>query len=69
MQTNDRIDDFQQTYFAIESFNQLLAESYREFQPIYQALEGAKTHEPPTVRDSDVVLTLGTQSYASVPSA
>lgn len=69
MQTDYRIDDFQQTYFVIESFDQLLAESYREFQPIYQALEGAKTHEPPVVRERDVVLNRGTQSYASVSTA
>lgn len=68
MQTDYRIDDFQQTYFAIESFDQLLAESYREFQPIYQALKGTKTYEPPAVRDRDVVLTRGTQSHANVPS-
>lgn len=69
MQTDYRIDDFQQTYFVIESFDQLLAESYREFLPIYQALEGMKTLEPPVVRDSDVVLTRGAQSYANARSA
>lgn len=69
MQTDYRIDDFQQTYFVIESFDQLLAESYREFQPIYRALEGTKTYEPPVLRGRDVVLNRGTQSHANMPSA
>ena len=35
MRTNYLIDDFQQTYFVIESFQTLLDECYRDFGPIY----------------------------------
>ncbi|NKB58864.1 MAG: phenylalanine 4-monooxygenase [Alphaproteobacteria bacterium] len=65
MQTDYRIDDFQQTYFVIDCFEQLLSESYKDFQSIYEALEGAVTYAPDHVCESDSVLNHGTQSHAT----
>lgn len=64
MQTDYRIDDFQQTYFVIESFDQLLSESYKEFKPIYEALELSETYRPDTIAEYDRVLMAGTQSHS-----
>ena len=69
MQTDYRIDDFQQTYFVIDSFEQLLSESYKDFKPIYRALAGAETYLPDTVLERDRVLSRGTQSYAKENAA
>ena len=38
MRTNYIIDDFQQTYFVIDSFEKLLADCYQDFGPIYDRL-------------------------------
>ena len=65
MQTDYRIDDFQQTYFVIDSFDQLLSESYKEFKPIYRALEDAVTFLPGQVLQSDTLLQRGTQTHAA----
>ena len=65
MQTDYRIDDFQQTYFVIESFDQLLSESYKDFKPIYRALEETETFPPDRVLKDDTVLHRGNQAYAA----
>jgi phenylalanine-4-hydroxylase len=39
MRTKYAIDDFQQTYFVIESFEKLLAACYQDFAPLYERLE------------------------------
>ena len=65
MQTDYRIDDFQQTYFVIDSFDQLLSESYKEFKPIYRTLEDAVTFLPGQVLQSDTLLQRGTQTHAA----
>ena len=44
MRTRYRIDDFQQTYFVIDSFEQLLQECYQDFGPIYERLATAERH-------------------------
>ncbi|MGH6993024.1 MAG: phenylalanine 4-monooxygenase, partial [Caulobacteraceae bacterium] len=46
MRTPYRIDDFQQTYFVIDSFEALRRETYQDFAPIYRALEGARVLAP-----------------------
>ncbi len=65
MQTDYRIDDFQQTYFVIDDFEQLLSESYKNFQPIYRALQDSVTYLPDQVVRSDTVLHRGTQAHAA----
>lgn len=65
LQTDYRIDDYQQTYFVIESFEDLLEQTLRtDFGPIYQSLEHAPVIAPETVLTADRVYTLGTQAYA-----
>lgn len=64
MQIDYRIDDFQQTYFAIDGFEALLAACYKDFEPIYRALEDETTFLPDQIVLTDTVLHRGTQQYA-----
>jgi len=60
LQTRYRIDDFQQTYFVITSFESLLRETLQtDFAPLYRALQGAVEHEPAAVLATDRVITRG----------
>ncbi len=66
MKTNYRIDDFQQTYWVIDSFQELLEATYQDFGPLYDALEATKTaYAPDTVLNEDTLHNLGTQDYAA----
>lgn len=64
MRTNYRIDDFQQTYFVIDSFEALLGETYKDFAAIYRALATQTSFNPEDLAPGDTVLTRGTQDYA-----
>lgn len=56
LQTRYRIDDFQQTYFVIDSFAALLrATLHTDFAPLYRDLHGAPEYEPETVLPTDRV--------------
>jgi phenylalanine-4-hydroxylase len=46
MRTKYAIDDFQQTYFVIESFEELLAAYYQDFGPFYERLAATTDIEP-----------------------
>lgn len=63
MQTRYRIDDFQETYFVLDSLEDLLALSRIDFAPAYARLAGAAEHEPGDVLAGDVVITRGTGQY------
>ncbi|WP_308909720.1 phenylalanine 4-monooxygenase [Pseudokordiimonas caeni] len=65
MQTDYRIDDFQQTYWVIDSFTELLEATYQDFGPLYDALvtEDVK-HAPDAIVEGDRVHHEGTQAYA-----
>jgi len=63
MRTNYRIDDFQQTYFVIDSFQQLLEETYQDFAEIYRRVKEEPDLAPEEVLPSDAVLHRGTQEY------
>ena len=66
MHTDYRIDDFQQVYFAIESFEQLLNVTYQDFGPLYEKMSRDKhTHPITDILDGDIVYTKGTQDYAN----
>ncbi|TNE61337.1 MAG: phenylalanine 4-monooxygenase [Alphaproteobacteria bacterium] len=66
MQTDYRIDDFQQTYWVIDSFEELLGATYQDFGPLYDALEASKTvHAPDVVLPDDTVHHKGSQAYAN----
>jgi phenylalanine-4-hydroxylase len=65
MRTNYRIDDFQQTYFVIDSFDDLLRQTLEtDFAPLYDEMEEMPDFDPETVLKSDRVYTRGTQAYA-----
>lgn len=63
MRTDAFIDDFQQTYFVIDSFDDLLAACATDFAPVYERLADGVRHEPHVVLDDDVALHRGTRAY------
>ncbi len=63
MRTRYLIDDFQQTYFVIESFEKLLDDCYQDFAPIYERMGSATDIGPDEVLDGDDVVTRGTLAY------
>jgi phenylalanine-4-hydroxylase len=65
MRTDYRIDDYQQTYFVIDSFEDLLRRTLEtDFAPLYRELDGAPDLATDAVADDDLVLTRGSQAYA-----
>jgi len=66
MTTDYRIDDFQQTYFTINSYRQLFdATVETDFAPLYDKMQGVYQHKPEAVLDTDKVIHTGTQTYAN----
>lgn len=63
MRTNYRIDDFQESYFVIDSFKELFDATYQDFAPIYARLKGGATYQPGTILPSDKLYTRGTHTY------
>jgi phenylalanine-4-hydroxylase len=63
MRTDYVIDDFQQSYFVIESFEALLAACYADFGPLYDRLGAGPTHAPGEVLPGDRVFHRGTMGY------
>jgi phenylalanine-4-hydroxylase len=63
MRTRYRIDDFQESYFVIDSFEHVFQDTYQEFAPLYARLKTGLTHEPGAVLASDRVHHRGTGSY------
>jgi len=65
MRTDYRIDDFQQTYFVIRSYQDLIRATVdQDFAPLYERLADGVTYPPETVLPTDGVITHGTQAYA-----
>jgi phenylalanine-4-hydroxylase len=64
MRTTYRIDDFQQTYFVIDSFADLFDATLKDFAPIYQRLAGARLVPPDALLAQDHVHWRGDQSHA-----
>ncbi|KQZ61061.1 phenylalanine-4-hydroxylase [Sphingopyxis sp. Root1497] len=70
MRTKYRIDDFQQNYFVIDSFEDLLDQTLNtDFGPLYAELEGQADIEIETILPGDHVFTRGTQAYARAKAA
>jgi phenylalanine-4-hydroxylase len=63
MRTRYRIDDFQETYFVIGNFDELLELARIDFGPIYERIEALPEYQPGQILDSDLVLTRGTGHY------
>ncbi len=66
LRTRYRIDDFQETYFVIDSFEQLMAETAPDFAPIYRELTGLPEFEPGDIQASDTVLSGNSTQRPSV---
>lgn len=68
MRTPYRIDDFQQGYFVIDSFEALLKTTLEtDFAPVYAQLQQLDDLGIATLTDGDQVITRGSQSYAMSP--
>jgi len=65
MRTQYRYDDFQQTYFVIDSFDQLLDDTVNtDFAPIYERIKGMEEIAARDTLPTDTVYHEGTQEYA-----
>ena len=65
MRTEYRIDDFQQNYFVIPSFDELLRVTVEtDFAPLYQTLMAKPDIAIAAILPDDLVFTQGTQDYA-----
>ncbi|WP_282610194.1 phenylalanine 4-monooxygenase [Pelagibius sp. Alg239-R121] len=63
MRTNYIIDDFQQSYFVIESFQQLLDDCYVDFAGLYDRLGSQTDLEADALVPGDRIITTGDRSY------
>ena len=65
MRTEYRIDDFQQNYFVIPSFDELLRVTVEtDFAPLYERLKAQDDIPVAAIVTGDEVITQGTQAYA-----
>jgi phenylalanine-4-hydroxylase len=65
MRTEYRIDDFQQNYFVIPSFDELLRVTVEtDFAPLYETLKAQPDIPVAEIVEGDEVVTRGTQAYA-----
>lgn len=65
MRTEYRIDDFQQNYFVIPSFEELLRQTVEtDFAPLYDAIRGEPDVPVATILPGDRIITHGTQDHA-----
>ncbi len=65
MRTEYRIDDFQQNYFVIPSFDELLRVTVEtDFAPLYEEILVQPDIAIAAIEPGDRVITLGTQDYA-----
>ena len=70
MRTEYRIDDFQQNYFVIPSFDELLRLTVEtDFAPLYEELKALPDIPVARIEPGDVVITEGTQDYANAKVA
>ncbi|WP_294246597.1 phenylalanine 4-monooxygenase [uncultured Sphingomonas sp.] len=65
MRTEYRIDDFQQNYFVIPSYEDLLRTTREtDFAPLYEEIKALPDIPVAAIVDGDEVMTRGTQDYA-----
>ncbi|QNE31770.1 phenylalanine 4-monooxygenase [Sphingomonas sp. NBWT7] len=65
MRTDYRIDDFQQNYFVIPSFDELLRLTVEtDFAPLYDAIRDLPEIAVAEIVEGDTLITRGTQEYA-----
>jgi phenylalanine-4-hydroxylase len=59
MRTRYRIDDFQETYFVLDSFEQLFAATEQDFAPLYRRVAAQAEIAPDRILPDDRVITRG----------
>ncbi len=65
MRTDYRIDDFQQSYFVIDSYDDLFRATVdTDFAPLYARLNGKFTLKPADIMENDQLIHKGDQAYA-----
>ncbi len=63
MNTLYRIDDFQETYFVLESFGELFTALQRDLRPIYERVKDMPDHTPDAAVCQDCVYWRGTGAW------
>ena len=63
MRTNYRIDDFQESYFVIDSLAELLELATIDFAPLYERIAGQAEYQPGDVLPTDRVIARGAGRY------
>jgi phenylalanine-4-hydroxylase len=63
MRTHYRIDDFQESYFVIDSLADLLELATIDFAPLYERIAGQPDYQPGDVLATDRVVARGTGRY------
>lgn len=63
MRTHYRIDDFQESYFVIDSLAELLDLATIDFAPLYDRIAGQPEYQPGDVLATDRVIARGTGHY------
>jgi phenylalanine-4-hydroxylase len=63
MRTKHIIDDFQQTYFVVDSLEQLLDACYEDFGDVYKSVRDEPDYEAHAIDPDDVILQRGTLEY------
>ncbi len=64
MKTDYRIDDFQESYFVIDSFEDLFAQTAeQDFLPIYDEIKNSPLLKPWDIAPGDAMLHRGTRDY------
>lgn len=69
MRTRYRIDDFQETYFVVRDFDELLGLAELDFGPVYARLAGAEDLEPAALLPDDELLHRGSGRYHAAKRA
>jgi phenylalanine-4-hydroxylase len=59
LSTEYRIDAYQETYFVIDSFDQLFAETHKPFAPLYERLRSGRPVPPNAILPNDRVVHRG----------
>ena len=63
MRTRYRIDDFQETYFVINSLDELLDLAQIDFSPLYAQVLGQPDYEPGQIVEADGLISTGAGRY------
>ena len=63
MRTQYRIDDFQETYFVIDGFEDLLNLAKIDFEPVYQRINGQPEFQPGDILPTEEPISRGTGVY------